>query len=116
MANAELINEILAMYKKHGWELRRVLLTPESAEKLEQDLAELIGDVEVSEFGKDAAWFSRPSGKDGEAWEIRLLNQNPYALIDVFEPDQDDEEREEIRRSMEEKLLNTEARKPGSPG
>lgn len=107
VANAELIADILAVYRKHGWELRRALLTPESANELEQDSAALFGDAPVFEFGKDAVWFSRRSGKDGEAWEIRLLSATPFALIDVFEADQDDDAREAIRHGMEQKLLET---------
>lgn len=106
----------MAVYKKHGWNLRRALLTPESAEELEQDSAALFGDIEVFEFAKDALWFSRPSGKDGESWELRLLSFTPFALIDVFGPDQDETAREEIRHGMEDKLLNTTPRKPILPG
>lgn len=98
-----LIKEILALYGKHGWALRRMLLT----ENTLQELAGSFDDVEKAAFEKDAAWFSRPSGKNGEAWEIRLLSETPYALIEVFGPDQNDREQEEIRRGMEQRLLDT---------
>jgi hypothetical protein len=107
VVNKSLITDILAVYKKHGWELRRVLLTKESANGLKNSFAELFGEVEITGFDKDAAWFSRPSGKDGEAWEIRLLSETPYALIEVFGPDQDEAERADIRLGMEQRLLET---------
>jgi hypothetical protein len=101
-----LIDGTLALYRKHGWVLRQVLLTEKSRKILEGSPAALFGETETSVFQKDAAWFSRPSGKDGEAWEIRLFSETPYALIEVFGPDQDEREREEIRRGMEQKLLD----------
>src|SRR5262245_39078249 len=104
MALAERIKDILAVYEKHGWTLRRVLLTAQSMQLLTGVLEELFGTAEISEFEKDAVWFSRPN-KDGEAWEIRSLAETPYALIDVFGPDQDEIERDAIRRNMEQRLL-----------
>jgi hypothetical protein len=111
MVEASLIKEIIALYRKHGWDLRRVLLSDNGRGDLKDHLAELFGDAEIAEFEKDAAWFSRRSGDEGEAWEIRLLAETPYALIDVFGPDQDEAQREEIRCDMERRLLDAQPKK-----
>ena len=95
----EQIQDILSLYQKHGWKLRRVLLS----ESLKKQLGEVDFEAEVVESKVDAAWFSRPSG-DKEAWELRKLSQTPYALFETFEEDDEEEVREEIRREMEAKL------------
>lgn len=107
MGHPALIEEILTLYRKHGWALRQVLLTEKSRQDLSGLLDGLFGETKISGFPKDAAWFSRPSGQDGEAWEIRLFSEAPYALIEVFGADQDEREREEIRRGMQQRLLDT---------
>jgi hypothetical protein len=111
MAQPALIKGILAVYAKHGWALRQVLLTEETVNELDDLQTVLFGEVEIVPFEKDASWFSRPSGKDGEAWEIRLFSETPYALIDVFGADQSEQEREEIRAGMEQRLLDTDPAK-----
>jgi len=77
--------------------LRRVLLRPETH-------AELSVEVPVKEAEFDALWFSRPSHKDREAWELRLLAQTQYALFETFEADETDEEREDLRVEMEARM------------
>jgi len=98
-----LIEEILAVYRKHGWQLRRVLLRPESRAELENDITSL-GGVAPQEAEIDALWFSRPSHEKREAWELRLLAENPYALFETFEADETEEEREDVRREMEARM------------
>lgn len=100
MITGEQIQDILSLYRKHGWKLRRVLLT----EQLKKDLADSIFDAEVVESEVDAVWFSRPSGEGKEAWELRRLSETPYALFEIFEDDDEEEVREEIRCEMEAKL------------
>jgi hypothetical protein len=103
MMMSELIKEIVSMYQKHGWQLRRVLLRPESRASLETELSFLNG-VEIEEATIDAVWFSRPSHQQREAWELRLLAENPYALFETFEADESDEERDDVRREMEARM------------
>ncbi len=110
MSRAENILEALSLYKKHGWTLRRVLLSEESRRDLKGSVQELFGTAPIVGFGKDAAWFSRASGKDREAWELRLFGDAPFALVEVFEAGQDEEARDEIRGELEQRLL--EPRKP----
>ena len=107
MINAAQINEILSLYKKHGWKLRRVLLCEKSHKNLSVDEKFLFGDTEITESKVDAVWFSRPSANDNEAWELRHLSENPYALVEVFESDDDEEVREEARTEIVNKLTAT---------
>jgi hypothetical protein len=96
-----LYNEIVDLYGKHGWQLRRLLLRPEARSELDT-IAN--ADVPVTESVVDALWFSRPSHEGREAWELRLLAENPYALFETFERDETEEERDEMRQEMEARL------------
>lgn len=100
MNNAYFFNELVATYRKHGWELRGALLQPATL----AELASLIETVPVKETDFDALWFSRPSHQNREAWELRLLAQTQYALFEAFEPDETEEERDEVRREMEARM------------
>jgi hypothetical protein len=101
MNASALINEIVDLYHKHGWQLCRVLLRPEA--RAEHEMSSFRG-VEPQEAAIDALWFSRPSSVKREAWELRLVAENPYALFETFEADESEEEREEVRREMEARM------------
>jgi hypothetical protein len=105
MINVEQISGILSLYKKHGWNLRRVLLCVKS--KSSHELMTLLGDTEIVESKVDAAWFSRPAADNGEAWELRHLSETPYALVEVFDDEDEDEVREEARAEIESRLIKT---------
>ncbi len=94
-------SEILGLYRKHGWEVRRVLFKPENREQVAAP--NLFADAKLIESSIDAVWFARPS-RDGEAWELRLLSEQPFALFEKFEKDETEEEREEVRTEMEAKM------------
>ena len=100
--------ELSTIYRKHGWQLRSVLLRPETR-------AELVVQVPVKEAEFDALWFSRPSHNGREAWELRLLAQTQYALFETFEADETEEERDDIRLEMEARMREFTAC-PSSPG
>lgn len=104
MKTANLFLELVATYRKHGWELRGALLQPATSEELHSQEAELLSKVAVKEAGFDALWFSRPSHNNREAWELRLLAQTQYALFETFEADETEEEREDVKREMEARL------------
>ena len=94
--------EIVGVYSKHGWELRRVLLRPETRREFDENIA---GEqVSVIEAALDALWFSRPSHSGREAWELRALSENQYALFETFEADETSEDREEMLLEMENRL------------
>ena len=92
--------EMLATYRKHGWEFRGALLQPETF----AELGELVKDVPLKEAEFDALWFSRPSHNNREAWELRLLAQTQYALFETFEADETEEERADVKLEMEARL------------
>jgi hypothetical protein len=105
MITAKQIQEILSLYKRHGWNLRRVLLTEPLRASLLDSLEMLFGAAELVSSEIDAVWFSRLSGADDrEAWEIRRLSETPYALLEVFDADDDEEVREEARHEIEQQL------------
>jgi len=103
MKLSDLINEITDVYQKHGWQLRRVLLRPESRAELEAASSPVDGVIQQA-AELDALWFSRPSHEQREAWELRLIAENPYALFETFEADESEEEREDVRREMEARM------------
>jgi hypothetical protein len=111
LTDAASIREALKLYEKHGWTLRRVLLSKDSRAQLADELGELFGAAAIEDFARDGAWFSRASGKDKEAWELRLFGDAPFALMEVFGPEQREEEREEARRAVEERMLETDPAK-----
>ena len=104
MNTASLFLELVATYRKHGWELRSALLQPATLAEFHSQEAELLSKAPVKEAGFDALWFSRPSHDNREAWELRLLAQSQYALFETFEADETEEEREDVKREMEARL------------
>jgi hypothetical protein len=99
-----LIEEIVASYSRHGWQLRRVLLRPATGEQLKLTAKEFGDSVAINETDLDALWFSRSSHEQREAWELRLISENPFALFETFEKDESEEDREDVRREMEAQL------------
>src|SRR4030095_5493956 len=104
MKSVDLFMELVATYRKHGWELRSALLRPATLAVIEKESSHLLDKVTIKEAGFDALWFSRPSHNNREAWELRLLGQTPYALFETFEADETEEEREDVKREMEARL------------
>jgi hypothetical protein len=102
MKIADLFAELLAVYRKYGWELRGALL--QSATLAELNAEEALSKVPIKEATFDALWFARPSHQNREAWELRLLAQTQYALFETFEADETEEEREELKLEMEARL------------
>ena len=96
--------EIVATYRKHGWALRRVSLTNETRRATAGREEELFAGARVDNSTIDALWFSRPSHKNREAWELRLAAETSYALFEAFEMDESEEQREEVRQEMEARM------------
>lgn len=82
------VGGIIAQYEKHGWTLRRALLSDESKNVLNQTL----GDIRIESSDFDALWFSRRSKPESEAWELRRLTGSPFALVAVVSADASAEE------------------------
>ena len=106
MIRAGQIAEILALYKKHGWILRRVLLSDALKTSLANAAENLFDDAEIRPSDIDAAWFSRKSKPDEEAWELRRLSETPFALFETFDSEDDEEIREEALGEVEARLKN----------
>ncbi len=109
MIDAAAFKAIIALYDKHGWKLRRVLLSGPLKERLKGSVPP---GVEVKESGLDAAWFSRSSRPESTAWEIRHLSENPFALVEVIENDTDKKEAEAVLRAAEAQMLDITAKRP----
>ena len=81
MIDAASIREIMSVYAKYGWVLRRILLSEPLRSSI-ADIAGTFGEVPVLRSDLDAAWFSRPPNGGPVAWEIRHLSTSPYALLE----------------------------------
>ena len=112
MGRLEQFRETLATYRKHGWQLARVLMTAETLDALRraqpvaadsQDAGLTFEGAAVRESEFDAMWFRRAAAAGREAWELRLAAEN-YALFELFEPDEAEEDREDVRRELEAKV------------
>jgi hypothetical protein len=104
MKKAGLFMEVVATYRKHGWELRGLLLQPATHAELDAEEANMLKNVPIREALFDAVWFSRASHNKREAWELRLLAQTPYALFETFEEDETEEERQDVKQEMEARM------------
>jgi len=114
MRNSDLFMEVVATYRKHGWELRGALLQPVTLAELQAATAQLPNNVPVREAEVDALWFARPSHNSREAWELRLLAQTQYALFETFEADETEEQRDDVKREMEARLRDYVLRPPAT--
>ena len=99
-----LFAEIIDTYQRHGWKLQRVLLRPDSRADLAEQADELLQEARLIDSDFDALWFSRPSHAGREAWELRQVAAQPYALFEAFEADEDEELREDARHEMENRM------------
>ena len=101
MVKDDLAKQIIAMYEHHGWTLKRALLTKETRATIDNSIFNSAAIVD-SDF--DALWFARPSQADREAWELRLIAEQQYALFEAFEADESEEDRDEARLEMENRM------------
>src|SRR5262245_11792066 len=104
MNKPNLLQDLVSTYEKHGWTLRQLLLKPETRAELLPTVEAHWKEIETREAEVDALWFSRPSHKNREAWELRLLAETQYALFETFESDETEEQRSEVRLEMESRL------------
>ena len=104
MISGHQIQEILSLYTKHGWKLRRVLLTPKLKMQIADSIEIIFKSAEIIDAEIDAIWLSRASTENRESWEIRRLSETGYALVEVFEEDDEEEVREEIRQEMQARM------------
>ena len=110
--SSQLLQEIIATYKRHGWKLQRVLWRPQTRAVLQPEADEVFEDAVCVESDLDALWFARPSTASREAWELRLVAEQPYALFEAFEKDELEADRERKRGEMEIKLREYASARP----
>lgn len=108
MIDLNAFRDTLDLYRKHGWELARLL----SQEAPNQDLSVIIGGTPVREFPIEAAWFTRSSQPSMTTWELRHLGPSPLAVVSVVS---DDLDLEEELAFQEAKLLEMLSRKTTPP-
>lgn len=112
MIDAVSIKAILEIYVKHGWALRRVLLSDGLKNNLGGQAAkDLFGDTLVKTSPLDALWFSRPSKGNMVAWELRHLSNVPYALLEGLDAGSNEAAFEETLSQTEAKMQNALRRK-----
>ena len=105
MISAHQIQEILSLYTKHGWKLRRVLLSSKLKIHLAESIETLFNSAEIVDAEIDAIWLARGvSAGNAESWEIRHLSETPYALLEVFDEEDEEEVRDEIRQELQAQL------------
>lgn len=104
MNSLDSLAEVIDAYRRHGWQLRRALLTAATLAETRARESELFESLPIAEAPIDALWFARPSHQNREAWELRLVAETPYALFEAFESDETEEQREEMRREMEARM------------
>ncbi len=104
MDTKELLQDIVATYKKFGWKLHRILMRPETRAQI--DFADVEG-IPIDESRIDALWFTRSSLGGRQACELRLLAETPYALFETFAPDDPEDNQKDVRRELEQKLYET---------
>lgn len=109
MIDAQGIRQLLDTYEKHGWVLRRVLLSDSSREHISFADADLFSTAEIRRAGFDAAWFSRPPQVGSIAWELRSLGGKPFALVQHV--DENSTEFEDILAEVELRLQSAVAEK-----
>jgi len=110
MIGPDAIADIISLYKRHGWTLRRLLVSPELERSL-CSFTDLPEGVATRSSDLDCAWFSRSSNPDRETWELRLLEPTPFALLDVLDMITTETEREEALTRVEEKMREFKAKR-----
>ena len=108
MNQLEKFRETLVVYRKHKWRLARALMRAETLEALRREGGGGEGvtfeGAPAEESEMDAMWFTREAAGGREAWELRLVAEPPYALFEMFEADEGEDDRAEVRREMEARL------------
>jgi hypothetical protein len=106
MIDRTAVEAILEQYARHGWELRRILLTTET----KAGLRDFFAGKDVHDADLDALWFARRSRLGSESWELRRLGGSPFALVAVIDDDTGEEERESRLAATEDQMLEAAGR------
>ncbi len=98
------VEQIIKLYRQHGWHLQRVLLTADSSKSFADTPEIIFGAAEIIESEMDGAWFSRASNAEQTAWELRHLSASPFAMMEMIDNELGAEERQEILEMIEDRL------------
>ena len=101
-----MIDAIVEQYEKHGWTLRRILLTKAEYTSTSNELRSRFPDAVLVESEIDALCFSRKN-RDAETWELRRLSGTPFAVLEVFNAGVTDDDRENALRSIELRMAES---------
>ena len=104
MIDAGALCELIKMYEKHGWVLRRILLSAASQKVLTSESGTSLKGMKVVTSDVDAAWFSRPTQPGSISWEVRYLGDIPFALVEKL--DESDPEFEQKLSAVESRLID----------
>jgi hypothetical protein len=104
MTDPAAIAAIIDQYVKHGWKLRRVLMSRNLIEALGSSEIFAGADVRPSQY--DGMWFSRRSLPDREAWELRRISAAPFAVVEVIPDEFTDQERDEVLSEAEDRMFD----------
>ena len=110
MTSVGQIQDIISLYEKHGWTLRRVFLSAQLRENLGA-LEIRFGETAAETAAIDAAWFSRPARDGGETWELRRLIGSRFALVEIFVEVVFETVRDEARHEIEKQMENGKLKK-----
>ncbi len=106
-----LLKEIVATYKKYDWNLKEILFRKGNDPDPGQELSENFEEATIREAEIDAAWFSRPSKHKRQAWELRIVAEQPLALFETFPNDIDKAQLDRNRNEMETRLADMTSKK-----
>ena len=101
MDRTNIAKQIIELYERHAWTLKRALLSRETRAAIDDSI---FNSAPIVDSDFDALWFARPSQADREAWELRLVAEQQYALFEAFEADESEEDRDEARLEMENRM------------
>lgn len=104
MMDTQAIQGLLAQYQKFDWHLHHVLMTREMRDTLPETLDALFENAKIDESDINAVWFSRPAANGRVAFELRALNNTPFALVDSSEPGADETDLNSLFQRVEEKM------------
>jgi len=103
-ASKDSVRQILSQYERFGWKLHHALISPRLEQSLGLDINKLFIDCEIKQSDLAAAWFSRPNEHGQTAWELRALDDNPFALIEVVDAGILDSELDSVFEETENRL------------
>lgn len=100
MTDPATVGEIIKQYEKHGWTLRRALLSDDSRLAMSDSL----GGIDIVSSDLEALWFSRRSKPETESWELRRVTGSPFALVAVIPSNASEEEVESALAQVAEDM------------